>query len=110
MFWDPGNNSDNTNEDFPDFITKNSDYFTTRIGNVPIIRSDTYRLNVWGQIDNPKTFRLIELEDLDLIERTLTTECIGNPANGPLISTTVWKGFLINDFLLLLPCSYTPFF
>jgi len=99
---DPGNNSDSVDEEFPDFITKNSNYFTTRIGDVPIINSDTYNLNVWGQIDNPKTFSLIELENLDLIERALTTECIGNPANGPLISTTIWKGFLIYDFLLTL--------
>jgi len=102
IFLGPENNPDSDDEEFPDFITKNSDYFTTRIGDVPIINSDTYNLNVWGQIDNPKTFSLIELEDLDLIERTLTTECIGNSANGPLISTTVWKGFLIYDFLLTL--------
>jgi hypothetical protein len=102
IFLVPENNSEIDEEEFPDFITKNEDYFTTRIGNVPIIDSDTYRLNVWGQIDNPNEFRLIELEELDLIEKTLTTECIGNPDKGPLISTAVWKGFLIYDFLLTL--------
>jgi len=102
IFLGPRNNSDSVDEEFPDFITENSDYFTTRIGDVPIIDSDTYMLNVWGQIENPKTFSLIELQELDLIERTLTTECIGNPAKGPFISTTVWKGFLIYDFILAL--------
>jgi len=99
IFVDPGNNSD---DEFPDFITKNSDYFVTKIGDVPDIDSDTYTLNVWGQIDNPKSFSLTELQGLDLIEKTLTTECIGNPPKGPLISTAVWKGFLIYDFLLTL--------
>ncbi|MHA2474649.1 MAG: molybdopterin-dependent oxidoreductase [Promethearchaeota archaeon] len=83
----------NSNEgEFPDFITKNEDYFITRIGDVPNINPDTYTLNIWGEIDNPKTFNLTELQELDLVERMLTTECIGNPANGPLLSTTVWKG------------------
>lgn len=34
-----------------------------------------------------------------MTERTLTTECIGNPPKGPLLSTTVWKGFLVYDLL-----------
>ncbi len=39
---------------FPDFITKNEDYFRTRIGLIPEINSNTYRLVVWGQVNNPK--------------------------------------------------------
>ena len=84
---------------FPDFITKNEDYFTTRIGAVPNINPDTYRLNVWGQIDNPRSFNISELLELDLIEKTLTTECIGNPPKGPLLSTAVWKGFSVYDLI-----------
>jgi len=96
------NSNSNNATDFPDFITKNEDYFITRIGQVTYINPDTYSLNVWGQIDNPKTFSLSELQELDLVERVLTTECIGNPSNGPLISTAAWKGFLIYDFLVSL--------
>ncbi|MHA2125135.1 MAG: molybdopterin-dependent oxidoreductase [Promethearchaeota archaeon] len=92
-------NFDTNDQDFPDFITNNADYFVTRIGEIPNIDSDTYRLNVWGHIENPKAFTLSELRELDLVERTLTTECIGNPAKGPLLSTAVWKGFLVYDFL-----------
>ncbi len=84
---------------YPDFITKNEDYFVTRIGTVPTIDSNTYRLKVWGQIDNPKNFTLSELQALNLSERTLTTECIGNRPKGPLLSTTVWRGFLIYELL-----------
>ncbi|MFX1572648.1 MAG: molybdopterin-dependent oxidoreductase [Promethearchaeota archaeon] len=91
--------SENDYDRFPDFITKNKDYFITRIGFAPYIDSNTYTLNVWGKIDNPKKFNLTELQALDLVEQTLTTECIGNPAKGPLLSTAVWKGFLIYDFL-----------
>lgn len=86
-------------EGFPDFITKNEDYFITRIGDVPNINPDTYELVVWGQIDNPRTFNLSELLELDLIEKTLTTECIGNSPKGSLISTAVWKGFSVYDLI-----------
>jgi len=41
---------------FPDFITANEDYFVTRIGSVPDINRDTYRLEVHGLIDTPKEF------------------------------------------------------
>ncbi len=95
-------NSDNsvrTSNSFPDFITKNENYFTISIGAIPEIDSSSYRLNVWGEINNPGNFTLSELQSLDLIEKTLTTECIGNPTKGPLLSTAVWGGFLIYDFL-----------
>ncbi|MHA2038277.1 MAG: molybdopterin-dependent oxidoreductase [Promethearchaeota archaeon] len=92
--------SDNSGyNSYPDFITKNEDYYITRIGTVPTIDSNTYRLKVWGQIDNPKYFNLSELQALNLTERTLTIECIGNQPKGRLLSTAVWRGFLIYDFL-----------
>ncbi|MFX1567342.1 MAG: molybdopterin-dependent oxidoreductase [Promethearchaeota archaeon] len=95
------NSSDNLDA-FPDFITKNDEYFTIRIGDIPEINADSYNLLIWGQIDNPKNFTLNELLKLNLTERTLTTECIGNPPKGPLLSTAVWKGFLIYDLLISL--------
>lgn len=84
---------------FPDFITKNEDYYITRIGDVPEIDRDTYRLEISGLVDNRTSFTLDELQSLDLIELPLTIECIGNPANGPLISTAVWKGFNLYELL-----------
>jgi DMSO/TMAO reductase YedYZ molybdopterin-dependent catalytic subunit len=95
-------NSDNSvkpSGDFPDFITKNEDYFITRIGPVPRIASSTYRLKVWGKIFNPRNFTLSELQGLNLTDRTLTTECIGNPPKGRLLSTAIWRGFLMYEFL-----------
>ncbi|MEE9379729.1 MAG: molybdopterin-dependent oxidoreductase [Candidatus Lokiarchaeia archaeon] len=93
------NPSSEDREGFPDFITKNEDYFITRIGNIPNINPDTYSLLVWGQVSNSKAFTLPELQALNLTERTLTTECIGNPTKGYLLSTANWKGFLIYDLI-----------
>ena len=63
---------------FPDFITANEDYFVTRIGSVPDINRDTYRLEIHGLIDTPRNFTFVELQSLTLTNLTLTIECIGN--------------------------------
>jgi len=86
-------------EGFPDFITKNEDYFITRIGNVPQLDGLSYALVVSGQVDNPGYFSLEALRALEMINHTLTTETIGNPVNGRYISTAVWTGFNVLDFL-----------
>lgn len=85
--------------DFPDFFTKNEDYFVTRIGSVPNIDRDTYRLEIKGLVDNPKSFSLDELKALNLTELPLTIECIGNGINGKLVGTAVWKGFNVLKLL-----------
>jgi DMSO/TMAO reductase YedYZ molybdopterin-dependent catalytic subunit len=85
--------------EFPDFITENDDYFVTRIGSVPDIDEDTYELTITGLVENPRSFTLEELRDLELIELPLTVECIGNSRNGSLVSTAVWTGFSLYDFL-----------
>jgi len=93
--------------DFPDFFTKNEDYFITRIGYVPSIDRDTYRLEISGLIDNPTNFTLDELQSLNLTELPLTIECIGNGINGKLVGTALWKGFNVYDLLESLGISET---
>lgn len=99
----PPQNNDLT--DFPDFFTKNEDYFITRIGAVPYVNRETYRLEVKGLIDNPTSFSLEELNALVLSELPLTIECIGNGANGKLVGTALWKGFNVFDLLQSLGIS-----
>ena len=94
-FFIPNNNL----TDFPDFITQTEDYFQTRISKVPEINGDTYELEIFGEIDNPRSFSLEELKNLEMIEIPLTTECIGNNVRGNLISTAYWKGFKLYDLL-----------
>jgi DMSO/TMAO reductase YedYZ molybdopterin-dependent catalytic subunit len=90
---------------FPDFFTKNEDYYITRIGSVPLINRDTYRLSITGLVDNPTSFTLDELEALNLTELPLTIECIGNSANGKLVGTALWKGFNVYNLLQTLGIS-----
>jgi hypothetical protein len=91
--------------EFPDFITSNEDYFVTRIGAVPNINRDTYRLEITGLIDNPRSYSLAELQSLNLTELPLTIECIGNSRNGKLVATAVWKGFNLFNLLETLGLS-----
>jgi len=94
-----------TPRDFPDFYTKNEDYFITRIGSVPSINRDTYQLEIKGLIDNPTNFSLDELQSLNLINLPLTIECIGNPKNSFLIGTAIWRGFNVFELLETLGIS-----
>lgn len=98
---------DNSAEDnnFPEFITPNKEYYITRIGKVPKIDPDSYRLEVKGFVESPKSLTLKELYAMPMKELPLTVECIGNSPNGPLLSTAIWKGFLLYDFLKSLGMS-----
>lgn len=99
----PPQNNDLT--DFPDFFTKNENYFVTRIGSVPYVDRNTYRLEIKGLIDNPRSFSLEQLNDLVLLELPLTIECIGNVPNGKLVGTALYKGFNVFNLLQSLGIS-----
>ena len=93
---DDGGTGGNT---FPDFVTENDDYFVTRIGAVPSIDRDGYRLSIGGLVDEPTSYTLSDLEGLATREITLTIECIGNGAEGSLVSTAIWGGFDLYELL-----------
>jgi len=87
---------------YPDFITANKDYFITRIGNVPQVNADSFRLQITGLVATPRSLSLHDLMSLPLVDLPLTVECIGNGQNGPLVSTAIWRGFRLYDLLLSL--------
>jgi len=84
---------------FPPFITPIADYFITRIGILPEIDRSAYRLEIKGLVQTPKKLSLEELYAMPMTEMTLTVECIGNAAGGPLLSTAVWRGIPLDDLL-----------
>jgi DMSO/TMAO reductase YedYZ molybdopterin-dependent catalytic subunit len=91
--------------EFPDFFTKNEDYYITRIGKVPKIDANAYRLEVTGLVENSRSFTIDELRALPRVKLPLTMECIGNSPNGPLVSTALWEGFKLYDLLASLGLS-----
>lgn len=92
---------DNTDKmtDFPDFITPAGDYFNISIGNKPDLDGEDYQLEISGTVSEPTSFSLEDLRKLDMVEKTVTIECIENPPNGNLLSTATWKGFRVYDLL-----------
>lgn len=86
-------------DSFPNFITANEDYYLTRIGSVPSIDAEDYRLIIDGAVAQPDTITLEALYDLPQIEVLLTLECIGNSENGDLLSTARWRGLNLGDLL-----------
>jgi len=86
-------------EGYPDFITTNDDYYVTRIGKIPEIDHETYRLEVTGLVDTSLSLSLDDLYAMELMDLPLTVECIGNSPQGPLLSTAVWKGFFLIELL-----------
>lgn len=92
---------------FPEFITSAANYYTTRIGSVPNIDGADYQLEVTGLVGTPRSFTLEELYALPMEELPVTIECIGNATNGSLVSTAVWKGIPLYDFLVSLGLDTT---
>lgn len=92
---------------FPDFITKNEDYFTTRIGGIPNVDPESFRLEISGLVDTPAQFTLGELMALPLVSVPLTVECISNGPNNGRVSTAIWKGFRLYDLLVSLGLDST---
>jgi len=92
---------------YPDFITANEDYFTTRISGVPEVNPYDFGLEITGLVDTPRSYSLQELMNLPLVSMPLTVECIGNGTNGDLVGTAVWKGFRLYDLLASLGLDST---
>lgn len=84
---------------FPSFITSTESYFDLRIGQIPNINGVSYQLEISGAVNNPANFTLEELKNQEMVERTLTIECIGNQVNGSLLGNVTWKGFRLYNLL-----------
>ena len=84
---------------FPSFITPINEYFELQINGDHSIDGASYHLKIGGAINSPTEFSLEELRNLEMVEKTLTVECIENPINGKLLGTATWKGF--NVFKLI---------
>ena len=86
--------------DFPEFITPTEKYFKLNIRGNHDIDPDSYRLKISGGVNHPAEFSLEQLQDLKMVEKTVTVECIDNNNNGLfLLGTVTWKGFSVYSLL-----------
>lgn len=84
---------------FPSFITPINEYFELQINGDHTVDGASYKLKIEGAVNSPTEFSLEELRNMEMVEKTLTVECIENPINGKLLGTATWKGFRLYPLL-----------
>ena len=65
----------------------------------PSVDEDLWHLEVNGLVQNPKAYRLQDLEAFAKVEQETTLMCISNGLDAGLMSNAVWKGIPLADFL-----------
>lgn len=88
-------------------------FFVRSNGPVPIIDPETWRLNVSGNVDRPRTFSLAELKQLGRVQSEAFLECAGNgrtrfdpvppgtPWQNDAIGNALWEGLPLTAILAL---------
>lgn len=81
-------------------ITPNRDFYLidTAISK-PVVRADTWRLQVTGMVDNPYTLNFDELLAMGLVEEAVTLSCVSNSVGGNLVGNAVWRGVPLRSIL-----------
>lgn len=72
-------------------VTPNEDFYTVDIGRgIPAIDGVTYRLRIFGLVENELSLSLDDLKAMRNGTLMRTMECISNPVGGDLIGNAVW--------------------
>src|SRR3954470_14535663 len=81
-------------------ITPNEQFYCVTKNVIdPTVDVDAWHLEVGGLVQNPRTYRFIDLSDLATVEQETTLMCISNGLDAGLISNAIWKGFALRDLL-----------
>jgi DMSO/TMAO reductase YedYZ molybdopterin-dependent catalytic subunit len=65
----------------------------------PSVSLKSWRLNVTGLVNTPRTYTYDELLNRDLIERDITISCVSNEVGGDLVGNARWIGCRLDDLL-----------
>ncbi len=65
----------------------------------PSVDEDLWHLEVNGLVQNPRAYRMQDLEAFTKVEQETTLMCISNGLDAGLMSNAVWKGIPLADFL-----------
>jgi len=65
----------------------------------PDVDSNSWRLDVTGQVERPHTYDLPALLALPASTQETTLSCISNSVGNGLVSNAVWKGFPLRDLI-----------
>src|SRR6266581_2440800 len=65
----------------------------------PGVNVDLWHLEVNGLVQNPATYRFLDLKGFNQVEQETTLMCISNGLDAGLISNAVWKGITLRDLI-----------
>lgn len=81
-------------------LTANKDFYRTDIDTLPLeIDKASWKLEVTGLFDRPRSLTLSDLIAYPAVTQPITESCISNPIGGDLISTSNWVGVRLRDVL-----------
>jgi DMSO/TMAO reductase YedYZ molybdopterin-dependent catalytic subunit len=74
-------------------------YCVTKNAIDPRVNRDLWHLEVNGLVQNPKTYRFLDLKGFNQVEQETTLMCISNGLDAGLMSNAVWKGITLRDLI-----------
>ena len=81
-------------------ITPNDEFYQVSKNLVdPEVTRDSWRLDIIGQVENPKTYSYADLAALPAVEQETTLLCISYGIGSGLCSNAVWKGVSLPTLL-----------
>ena len=66
---------------------------------IPVIDAATWKLKIFGMVDNEIEIGFDELLALPLTEHAVTLMCVSNEVGGDLIGNAIWLGYPIRELL-----------
>ena len=82
-------------------ITPNDDFYVVTKNLIdPRVNAGSWRLELSGLVEKPRTLDLAEVESMPAVEQATTLECISNAVGRGLISNAVWTGVPLGTLLL----------
>jgi DMSO/TMAO reductase YedYZ molybdopterin-dependent catalytic subunit len=81
-------------------VTPNADFYRIDIDAIPpVIQEASWKLQVSGLFDRPRTLALSDLLAYPAVTQPITQACISNPIGGDLVGTTYYTGARLRDVL-----------
>lgn len=82
------------------YLTPNRDFYRVDTAlRVPDVPLDTWRLRVFGMVDQELELSFEDLLERRLVERRITLTCVSNPVGGEYLGNATWIGVPVRDVL-----------
>src|SRR5438046_8684553 len=81
-------------------ITPNDQFYCVTKNVVdPRVDAGLWHLEVIGMVQHPRTYRLLDLKEVEMVDQETPLMCINNELDAGLMSNAVWRGIPMADWL-----------